>query len=145
MVSCIFNKDDYRLTFITTLINNWYTVYLKHNHRQDQYNNDTRKLLQTTNLQDIQEGPTDILSPSFTLSTTSCAASLPNTSSTFVSLPITWTQFLNTISETISRNKTSTMVNHDVTPFVFPFRGRTFALIKLHLIIIPCIVVSTLR
>ena len=100
MVTCTVNKNEYRLTFITTLINNcyticykdnhhhskynnvnnWYTICYKHNHRHSQYINDTKESLQITDKKDIQEGPTNILVPFFTLPTTS-SASLSNKSS----------------------------------------------------------------
>ena len=137
MVNGTLNKNEYRLTFITTLINNWYTIFYKHNHHQSHYNNDTKESLQITKLKDTQERLTNILVPLFTLTTTSYA-SLSNKSSTLAPLldiiPIAWVQLLDTISTilitkttkliTTLLHKTSPKVKHDVTlVFFFPLLG----------------------
>ena len=54
MVNCTLNENEYRPTFITTLINNWYTNFYKHNQHYSQCNNDTKESLQITKLNDAQ-------------------------------------------------------------------------------------------
>ena len=134
MVNCTLNKNEYRSTFIATLINNWYTTFYKRNHRHSQYNYDTEESLQIEKLEVAQEGPTNILIPVLTLTMTSYASSSNK--------PTTLVQLLDTISTTliirkpILVHKTPPKVEHDVTLAVFSSPVRTRASITPILIII---------